>query len=260
MLRSKEPNTSEAHVRLEHDALLDEISQDLEQLEEVGGNINKQLADIVNKRWSSKLTEAKQKEKMDNYPRPGNCERFAVPRVNEEIWGKLDNKTKHNDLRATSTQKLLAKVGTILTITTDKLLQMHNADLPEVDQIITMNTDALALLGHTCVIYLCVDATLSSPIYTEITAAYAPHMCQLHLICLAITYKHSSMTLELQIKLENRQSLSGMKNPDHKAVLGLGAPVPSTLKENKEGGIFYPTAGSGSTIPQEQLSKPRSTQ
>ncbi|CAB4023502.1 Hypothetical predicted protein [Paramuricea clavata] len=52
-------NTSEAHVRLEHDALLDEISQDLEQLEEVGGNINQQLADIVNKRWSSKLTEAK---------------------------------------------------------------------------------------------------------------------------------------------------------------------------------------------------------
>jgi hypothetical protein len=45
---------------------------------------------------------------------------------------------------ATSTQKLLAKVGTILTITTDRLLQMRNADLPEVDQIITMNTDALS--------------------------------------------------------------------------------------------------------------------
>jgi hypothetical protein len=101
---------------------------------------------------------------------------------------------------------------------------------------------------------------LSSPIYTEITAAYVPHMCQLHLICLEITYKHSSVTLELQIKLANQQSLSGMKNPDHKADQGLGAPAPSTLKkENKEGGIFYPTAGSGSNIPQEQLSKPRST-
>ena len=92
-------NTSEAHVRLKHDALLDEISQDLEQLEEVGGNINQRLADIVNKRWFSKLTEAKQKEKKDNYPRPGNCEKFATPHVNEDIWGKLDNKTKHNDLR-----------------------------------------------------------------------------------------------------------------------------------------------------------------
>ncbi|CAB3986778.1 Hypothetical predicted protein [Paramuricea clavata] len=125
-------NTSEAQVRLQHDSLLDKISQDLEQLEEVGGNINQQLADI-NKCWSSKVTEAKQKEKMDNYSRPGNCEKIAVPRVNEEIWGKLDNKTKHNDLRATSTQKLLAKVDIILTITTDRLLQMRNADLPEVD-------------------------------------------------------------------------------------------------------------------------------
>ena len=57
LLQSNEPeanlaigNASEAHVRLEHDALLTEISHDLEQEEEVGGNINQQLADIVNKR------------------------------------------------------------------------------------------------------------------------------------------------------------------------------------------------------------------
>ena len=157
LLQSSEPeanlanegNASEAHVRLEHDALLTEISHDLEQEEEVGGNINQQLADIVNKRWSTKLPEAKQKEKMDKYPRPENCEKFVVPRVNAEIWDKLDNKTKHNDLRASTTQKLLSKVGTILGITTDRLLQMRTTALPEVDQLITMNTDALALLGHT---------------------------------------------------------------------------------------------------------------
>ena len=56
LLQSNEPeanlanegNASEAHVRLEHDALLTEISHDLEQEEEVGGNINQQLADIAN--------------------------------------------------------------------------------------------------------------------------------------------------------------------------------------------------------------------
>ena len=86
---------------------------------------------------------------MEKYSRPSNCEKLIVPRVNAEIWDKLDNKTKHNDLRATSTQKILAKVGSILTFTTDKLLQMRNAASPDVDQLITMNTDALALLGHT---------------------------------------------------------------------------------------------------------------
>ena len=112
----------------------------------VGGTINQQLADIVNKRWSTKLPETKQNEKMEEYSRPSNREKLIVPRVNGEIWDKVDNKTKHNNLRATSTQKILAKVGSILTFTTVKLLQMRNASLPDVDQLITMNTDALALL------------------------------------------------------------------------------------------------------------------
>ena len=146
---ANEGHMSETRVRLEHEALLQEISHDLEQEEEVGGTINQQLADIVNKRWSMKLPETKQKEKMEKYSRPRNCEKLIVPCVNAEIWDKLDSKTKHNDLRATSTQKILAKVGSILTFTTDKLLQMRNATSPDVDQLITMNTDALALLGHT---------------------------------------------------------------------------------------------------------------
>ena len=66
--RRNEPNAgseNEGHntrVRLEHDALLQGlgISHDLEQEGEVGGTINQQLADIVNKRWSTKLPETKQ--------------------------------------------------------------------------------------------------------------------------------------------------------------------------------------------------------
>ena len=46
---------------------------------------------------------------MEEYSRPSNCEKLNIPRVNGEIWDKVDNKTKHNDLRATSTQKTLAK-------------------------------------------------------------------------------------------------------------------------------------------------------
>lgn len=49
----------------------------MEQVEEVSGKINQQLADIINKQWSTKLPEAKQKEKMDKYSRPENCEKFV---------------------------------------------------------------------------------------------------------------------------------------------------------------------------------------
>ena len=41
------------------------------------------------------------------------------------------------------------KVGSILAQSTESLLPMRNQNLPEVDQLVTMNTDALALLGHT---------------------------------------------------------------------------------------------------------------
>ena len=39
--------------------------------------------------------------------------------------------------------------SSILTFTTDKLLQMRNTASPDVDQLTTMDTDALELLGHT---------------------------------------------------------------------------------------------------------------
>ena len=105
--------TGAQSAQLEHDALLSEISQDFHQEEDLGPDINQQLADIINKRWSTKLNEAKMKE-TKKYHRPANCDKLIVPRVNTEIWDKLDNKTKHHDLRATSLQKSLAKAGAIL--------------------------------------------------------------------------------------------------------------------------------------------------
>ncbi len=112
-------------ARLEHDALLSEISQDFDKEEDLGPNINQQLADIINKRWSTKLNEAKIKEKMEKYFQPANCDKLIVPRVNAEIWDKLDNKTKHHDLRSASIQKSMAKVGAILALSTETLVQMR---------------------------------------------------------------------------------------------------------------------------------------
>ena len=156
LLQSTEPPADSATVgeasvpcaQLEHDALLSEISQDFDQEEDFGLAINQQLADIINKRRSSKLNEAKLKEKMEKYFQPANCDKLAVPRVNAEIWDKLDNKTKHHDLRSVSIQKSMAKVGAILALSTETLVQMRAKQLPDVDKLVKLNTDALALLGH----------------------------------------------------------------------------------------------------------------
>ena len=75
--------------------MLDDISQNLGGTEKTSP-ITK-LAMIVNKLWLSKLTTDKPKEKVDKY-RPAYCERLIVPRVNQEIWTKLDHATKGRDI------------------------------------------------------------------------------------------------------------------------------------------------------------------
>ena len=89
------------------DALLNEIAQDFESDEQTDPKVAQKLADIVNKRWGSKLEEAKLKEKLAKYNRPDNCEKLTVPKVNPEIWNKLKHGTKSADLRLANMQKVL---------------------------------------------------------------------------------------------------------------------------------------------------------
>ena len=49
------------------DALLNEIAQDFESDEQTDPKVAQKLADIVNKRWGSKLEEAKLKEQLAKY-------------------------------------------------------------------------------------------------------------------------------------------------------------------------------------------------
>ena len=118
------------------DALLNEIAQDFVSDEQTAPKVAQKLADIVNKRWGSKLEEAKLKEKLAKYNRPDNCEKLTVPKVNPEIWNKLKHGTKSADLRLANMQKVLVKVGSAVAKATDTLLAIR-AD-PE-------KTSALAL-------------------------------------------------------------------------------------------------------------------
>ena len=89
------------------DALLNEIAQDFESDEQTDLKVAQKLAEIVNKRWGSKLQEAKLKETLAKYNRPDNCEKLTVPKVNPEIWNKLKHGTKSADLRLANMQKVL---------------------------------------------------------------------------------------------------------------------------------------------------------
>ena len=63
------------------DKLLDEIVEDFEDDENTTSAVTQKLPDIVNKHFSTTLSE----EKLGKYTRPENCDKLAVPKVNPEI-------------------------------------------------------------------------------------------------------------------------------------------------------------------------------
>ncbi|CAB3999301.1 Hypothetical predicted protein, partial [Paramuricea clavata] len=136
------------------DDLLSEIAQEFADEATTGPKVSQKLADIINQRWSSKLEEPKLKGKMGKYDRPDNCEKLAVPKVNPEIWSKLNHTARGADLKLVNFQKTLVKVGVALTKSTDSLVNIRanissDAELKQqLADLVTNNTDALAMLGH----------------------------------------------------------------------------------------------------------------
>lgn len=132
------------------DDLLDTIANDLNADEQTDQDVSDKLAKLVNKRWSEKLTSDKLTEKLKKHSRPGNLSSLVAPRVNPEIWANMGHTARRVDLRASNTQNILAKVGTIIAKCTDDLLKAREKDAKKIDldEMVSSHTDALALLGH----------------------------------------------------------------------------------------------------------------
>ena len=95
------------------------------------------------------LSDEKLKEKLEKCPRPVNCGKIIVPKVNPEIWGKLSRQAKGNDLQFSRLQTHLTKVGHIVVKSTDLLLKAKaDSNKSYIDDLVRMNAHAIALLGH----------------------------------------------------------------------------------------------------------------
>ena len=135
------------------DDLLKKLALDFSTNDNVSRPISQQLAEIINKRWASKLGENKVKETVEKYYRPENCEKLVAPKVNPEIWEKLTHYGKKWDLRLSAIQNMIVKVGAIIAQSTQKLMEFrgqgaHGGKL-DTGALLTAQIDAIALLGHT---------------------------------------------------------------------------------------------------------------
>ena len=129
--------------------LLSQIANDFDEDEHTSCAVTEKLAEIVNKRFSAPLGETKLKEKLGQYLRPDNCAKLVVPKVNPEIWMKLNRPATRQDLQMANIQRAIVKACTALTQLAEILLTT-SSDTAGLDlgKLVTMNADALALLGH----------------------------------------------------------------------------------------------------------------
>lgn len=125
------------------DELLEEIEKELDTTDKTGPDVHKNLANIVNKRFTAKLEDSKLKEKLELYLRPGNCEKLKAPEVNPEIWGKLKTFQKSRDLRMVNVQKTIIKATAAITEVANELFEKKYSS-----DAIKKLTDGIALLGH----------------------------------------------------------------------------------------------------------------
>ncbi len=138
------------------DELLSALASEYSAEDKTSRPVSSQLADIVNKRWSSKLSDDKFKEKIAKYDRPENCDQLLAPKVNPEIWSRISNTDQRQDLKLVAIQKTLVAVGTVLTKSAQLLMDARQSDgirdsniTAKMNDILTLQVDAIALLGHT---------------------------------------------------------------------------------------------------------------
>ena len=146
---STEDEQQPANMADEDDPLLDEIAQSLDETEPTGDPVLDKLALIANKRWNHKLSDDQLKEKGEKYPRPANCDKVVSSRVNPEIWAKLPRAVRGDDHELFRVQNQLSTVTNLVVKATDMLLKAKSDPKRlQIDDLVRMSTDAVALISH----------------------------------------------------------------------------------------------------------------
>ena len=73
--------------------------------------------------WKSSVMTSTKKS-TGKYFRLENCKKVVVPKVKEEIWGKLSRNAKSRDVKFSRLQSNVTKAGFVVLNTTESLLNL----------------------------------------------------------------------------------------------------------------------------------------
>ena len=145
-------NTQDSCKSEGKDELLNKLALNFTKDYKVRSPVSKQLVEIINERWASKLSDNNLKELSQKYDRPENCDKLAVLKVNPEIWGKLTHYGKKQDLRLSAIQSMTVKVGAVIAQSVQNLMDFWtkgtNGGKFDTAAVLTSQIDVIVLLGH----------------------------------------------------------------------------------------------------------------
>jgi hypothetical protein len=130
-------------------SLLTKIGESLCPTEDHGPQVIEKLAQLVNTKFVMDLDLEKRKQLSEKYKTQKNCEALYVPRVNPEIWGKLNPITKQRDIKMSTLQDLLLRVSNAVIISLNTLLDCgEKRSIPDYKSVMSNLIDCIALIGH----------------------------------------------------------------------------------------------------------------
>ena len=135
--------------------------------EDWGPPVSDRLAELLERRFGTKLPDRKIKEKLTAHRIPAKCcKRMGVPKTNQEVFSAIPPFARKADVRMRNTQLSLTKAAVAITCCADRLLKLRDslstldvtkptpdttAQLKQKTMECTANlADALALTGHAC--------------------------------------------------------------------------------------------------------------
>ena len=140
---------SSSHSQNDDDIDVAIMAHDFNTDEDVGPEINTQLAAIFNNMLSKRLSEEKLKPKIELYPTPSNVPLLNPPKVNNVIWEKLSANSRSRDINIKRSQVRGTRGMVALAKLTEMLLtaKKSNGQL-DLQAGIKLALDAFALIAN----------------------------------------------------------------------------------------------------------------
>ena len=132
-------------------SILGKLGSSVKSTDKTGPNIDSQLSEVVSQLLQNGMNKDTKSAVVDNYPKPGNCARLDVVRVNPEIFNSnnIKKETKNGDVMLQRVQRPLVAGLTAVVTLMDKLVQAEKGvgDIPSSQDILNHLSDATSLLA-----------------------------------------------------------------------------------------------------------------